>query len=162
MVDRDRAVPGKISGIDGRNAARIIGRSWMTYTFAAGLFGVVTLATAALATASAPGPVGNAVKGKAVFGRCAMCHKIDKAVPGGIGPNLAGVYRRAAGQVPGYSYSPAMKASRLRWDEATLSRFIAAPTKVVPGTKMMAPPVANAQDRADIIAYLAMTSGAKK
>jgi cytochrome c len=122
----------------------------------------VGLGLVAIASAATAAPAGDAVKGKATFARCAVCHKIDKAVPGGIGPNLAGVYGRAAGTVPGYTYSPAMKASKLKWDDATLSRFIAAPSKVVPGTKMMAPPVANAQDRDNLIAYLKSTSGGKK
>jgi len=122
--------------------------------------GLLGLGAAALLSAAAP--AADPVKGKAVFARCAACHKIDKAVPGGIGPNLAGVHGRIAGQQPGFAYSPAMKASRLKWDDATLSRFLAAPTKVVPGTRMMAPPIANPQDRANLIAYLKTTGGKKK
>lgn len=125
--------------------------------------GLTAVAYAAVASAApAPAPAGDATKGKAVFARCAVCHKIDKATPGGIGPNLAGVHGRAAGKVAGYAYSPAMKASGLKWDDATLARFVAAPTKVVPGTKMMAPPIASEQDRANLIAYLKSTSGRKK
>ena len=121
---------------------------------AAGLLG---LGVAALPSAAAP--AGDPVKGKAVFARCAACHKIAPAAPGGIGPNLAGVHGRTAGRQPGFAYSPAMKGSRLRWDDATLSRFLAAPNKVVPGTRMMAPPVANPQHRANLIAYLKTTGG---
>jgi cytochrome c len=137
----------------------------MTHLTIAGLFGLglTALASATLASAAPPAPAaGDATKGKAVFARCSVCHKIDKAAAGGIGPNLAGVYNRTAGQLPGYAYSPAMKASGLKWNDATLSRYLAGPTKVVPGTKMLAPPVASEQDRTDLIAYLKTASAGKK
>ena len=46
-----------------------------------------------------------------------------------------------------------MKASRLVWDENTLDRFLAAPPKLVPGTKM---PIAltDPQQRRAVILYL--------
>ncbi len=84
-------------------------------------------ATTVAAASPAPAPPGNSEKGRAIFARCAVCHKVDAAVPGGIGPNLSGVYGRPAARVEGYTYSPALKASRLKWDGATLSRFLAAP-----------------------------------
>jgi cytochrome c len=40
-----------------------------------------------------------------------------------------------------------------RWDDQTLDSYLAAPTKVVPGTAMLVA-VSGASDRADIIAYL--------
>jgi cytochrome c len=46
-------------------------------------------------------------------------------------------------------------AKGLVWDEATLDAYIADPESIVPGTRMSAPPVRDAQDRADLIAYLA-------
>lgn len=119
-------------------------------------------ATTVAAAGPAPAPPGNAEKGRTIFTRCAVCHKVDPAAPGGIGPNLSGVYGRPAARVAGFTYSPALKASRLKWDGATLSRFLAAPTKVVPGTKMMSPPLANPQDRADVIAFLQSKGSTKK
>ena len=52
-----------------------------------------------------------------------------------------------------------MKASKLRWDEATLGEYLAAPSKKVPGTRM---PIATPDPakRAAIIAYL-KAEGAK-
>ncbi|HET9628664.1 MAG TPA: hypothetical protein VFP14_04190, partial [Novosphingobium sp.] len=71
----------------------------------------------------------------ASFAQCAACHS---TVPGkhGIGPNLAGVYGTKAGEIPGYTFSPALKASGLTWDDATLDKWLAGPMKLVPGTKM--------------------------
>lgn len=124
---------------------------------------LAALAGAMLVSPGVAAPAaGDAVKGKAVFARCAACHRVDPAATGGIGPNLARVHGRRAGTLPGYPYSPAMKASGLQWDDATLSRFLSAPTKVVPGTKMMAPPVGDPQDRANVIAYLKTAGGPKK
>ncbi|HTG39183.1 c-type cytochrome [Sphingomonas sp.] len=116
-------------------------------------------AVAAIAAPPAPAAQGDAAKGKTTFARCAACHSV---VPGkkGIGPSLAGIVGRKAGTVPGYRYSPAMAKSGLTWDDATIARFIAGPSKVVPGTKMMAPPITNPQDQANIIAYL-KTTGSK-
>jgi cytochrome c len=177
MIDRQARRGGVHLPISNETAGAVhaVGRTVMAHRLATGLFGIAALAALAavsaaisVAVAAAPAPVpapasaGDATKGKIVFARCAMCHKADRAIAGGIGPNLAGVYRRMAGRLPGYTYSPAMKASRLTWDDATLSRFLAAPTKTVPGTKMMAAPVANAQDSANLIAYLTMISGGKK
>lgn len=125
----------------------------------AALMGPMLVAPSA---AAQPAPVGNAEKGKAVFARCAACHRTDPAAIGGMGPNLSGVHGRQAGMLKGYPFSPAMKASGLKWDDAALSRFLSAPTKVVPGTKMMAPPVGDPQDRADVIAYLKTVGGTKK
>ncbi|AJP72674.1 c-type cytochrome [Sphingomonas hengshuiensis] len=121
--------------------------------------GAVALGAAALAAAPEPAPAGNAAKGKALFARCAACHAV---VPGknGIGPSLAGVVGRRSASVPGYAYSPAMQASKLKWDEATLGRFLAGPRQLVPGTRMIAAPIAAPQDRADLTAYL-KTTGSK-
>ncbi len=133
----------------------------MRISVAVALGGPLLAATAWTAVVAAA-PAADPVKGKTVFARCAACHRIDKAAAGGIGPNLAGVHGRVAGQLPGYTYSAAMKASRLTWNDANLSRFLAGPSKTVPGTKMMAAPITNPQDRANLIAYLKAESGQKK
>jgi cytochrome c2 len=66
---------------------------------------------------------------------------------------LTTIYGQPAGRVPGYAYSSAMRAANLVWDAATLDRFLVAPTKVVPGTRM-AVAVPKAADREALIAYL--------
>lgn len=85
--------------------------------------------------------------------RCAMCHSVDPARTLPLGPNLAKVVGRKAGSTT-FAYSPQLKASGLTWDRATLDRYLAAPTRVVPGTKMVIA-VPNAAERSALIAHLA-------
>jgi glucose/arabinose dehydrogenase/cytochrome c2 len=97
----------------------------------------------------------DAAAGKNVFkSQCALCHSAEAGDGGGAqGPPLRGVAGRRAAADPQFSYSAALKASNLTWDEATLNRFLAAPTAVVPGSTMVIP-VANATEREDLVAYL--------
>jgi len=103
---------------------------------------------------------GDPARGEAVFKRCAVCHAAT--AQNRIGPGLAGVVGRPAASVTSYKYSPALTASGLTWDEATLDRFLEAPAKLVPGTRMTIA-LPKADDRQDVIAYLktlASTPGA--
>ena len=90
----------------------------------------------------------------AAFAQCKVCHSVDRGGKSGIGPNLVGVAGTMAGARPGYSYSPAMTASRIRWDRAKLDAFLNDPRGVVPGTKMAFGGVAQPAKRKAIIDYL--------
>lgn len=70
------------------------------------------------------------------FAACAVCHKVNKGEAPGIGPNLWGVAGTKAGQLPNYQFSPAMKKSGITWNRANLIKYLGAPQKMVPGTKM--------------------------
>ena len=83
---------------------------------------------------------------------CAVCHSIDPAQRR-MGPPLKGIYGRKAGSVAGFNYSAAMKAANFNWDKTSLDEFMADPRKRVPGTSMVTK-LNNAQDRADINAYM--------
>jgi cytochrome c len=119
------------------------------------------VALAALLAASiAATAEGDAARGARVFQRCYSCHSVDPNETAQLqGPSLYGVIGRRAGSVPGFEYSDAMKAkgaAGLIWSADVLSRFIADPDALVPGTPMVVlPPLQDAQDRADLIAYLA-------
>jgi cytochrome c len=90
----------------------------------------------------------------AAFAQCAACHVVKKGAPNGLGPNLYGVYGRKAGELASYTYSPAMKASGLVWDDATLDKYLASPRTVVSGTKMSFAGLGDPAKRAEIIAWL--------
>jgi cytochrome c len=106
-----------------------------------------TLALAAAMCQAAPDPA----RGEELYARCLGCHALaaDR-----VGPRHCGLLGRRAGSVVGFSYSPAMKKSRLTWNVGTLDRFLASPIKVVPGTSMTYDGVPDPKDRADLIAYL--------
>lgn len=110
------------------------------------------LTLAAVLAGMATGAVA-APSGQAVFEqRCSVCHALQPA-PGKMGPPLAGVVGRKAGAVGGFAYSSALKASGITWTPDQLDAFVKAPSKAVPGTKMLlgAP---DAEQRAAVIQYL--------
>jgi cytochrome c len=100
---------------------------------------------------------GDAMAGKAVFGKCTACHSADQP-KNRVGPYLTGVVGRHAAAVADYTkYSPAMKkagAGGMVWDEKTLATYLASPKTVVPGTKMMFSGLKSEADIANVIAYL--------
>ena len=81
---------------------------------------------------------------------CAGCHGLDRAIEG---PQLAGVFGRRAGSVPGYFYTPALAAARLTWDAANLDAWLAGPRRFIANTAMP-DAIDGAVGRRDIIAYL--------
>ncbi len=93
--------------------------------------------------------------GQRQFGLCRSCHTIVKGAGNMTGPNLYGVYKTKAAEVPGFDFSDAMKASGLTWDTATLDKWLSDPQALVPGTKMTFLGVKDPKDRTDIIAYIA-------
>jgi cytochrome c len=98
---------------------------------------------------------GDAGRGAALFNRCALCHNNAKGAPNKIGPNLFGVVGRKAGTYPGFSYSSAMKSAKFAWTPARLDAWLAGPQNVVPGNAMPFAGIADAKQRADLVAYLA-------
>ncbi len=108
-----------------------------------------------------PNPNAAASAGRNLFrAQCLLCHSAEAGDNGGAqGPNLAGVLGRKAAATQ-FGYSAALKSSGLTWDNATLARFLAAPTTVVPGTAMVIP-VPQQADRDNLVAYFnAVRSGA--
>ena len=124
--------------------------------------GLTLIAMIAGATALSAAPPADPAAGATVFKKCASCHNVDPSGRNGLGPNLRGVVNRKAATVAGFNYSPAMQASKLVWNDATLDRFLAAPRTAVPGTKMIFVGLPNPQDRANVIAYLKQNPAAKK
>jgi cytochrome c len=120
---------------------------------AASLALIGLVGSTAWAGAPAPAPAGDAVKGKTVFARCAICHDLKPGVQK-MGPSLHGVFGRKAGTVAGFNYSPAMKSAKITWSATTLDSYVTSPAKLVPGNKMAFAGLAAPADRANLIAYL--------
>jgi len=129
-----RALPTQRRSRSGRLACRLVF--------------VASLISSAATTAFAEG---DAVRGKTVFNRCGTCHSTTGQ--NRMGPSLDGIFGRTAGGKTGARYSNALKNSGIVWNDENLDRFLYAPRQVVPGTTMTID-VRQAQDRADIIAFL--------
>jgi len=93
----------------------------------------IVLAGSLIATAAVAAPLPK----PPTFAMCGVCHKVDAAAGNGVGPNLWNVGGRVSGTLPGFTYSPAMKAAKIKWTRAELLTYIADPQKKVPGTKMI-------------------------
>jgi cytochrome c len=107
-------------------------------------------ALAALLAASPATAAGDADRGEVVYQACQDCHSLDK---NDVGPRHRGVFGRKAGSLPDYDYSDALKSANIVWNEETLDKWLTNPQAVAPGAKMVFH-LENAQDRADVIAYL--------
>lgn len=95
---------------------------------------------------------GDVQRGAALYqARCTACHAVDTNK---IGPAHRGVMGRRIGSLPGYKYSDELAASRLRWTPQTLNVWLEEPEELVRGQRMGFQ-VDSAQERADLIAYLA-------
>lgn len=107
----------------------------------------------ALACTMAPG-IAAAEDGATIFKQqCQMCHVNTKDARPVLAPNLYGVVGRKAAKSDFATYSPALKSSGLVWNAANLDRFLTAPTKLVPGTRMVIA-IPDAARRAAVLAYL--------
>lgn len=111
--------------------------------------GALTLATFFLSCSLARAD-GDVDRGEKIYQSCQDCHSLDANE---VGPMHRGVFGRAAGTVPDYAYTSALKNSKIVWTEETLDQWLAGPSKLVPGTKMFFR-LAKHEDRADVIAYL--------
>ena len=91
--------------------------------------------------------------GKIAFNNhCRTCHSFKQG-DNRLGPSMFAIFGARAGQVSGYgAYSGGLAG--VRWDEATLDRFIADRMSVSPNTNMNSPPVLDANARRNIIAFL--------
>lgn len=88
--------------------------------------------------------------------RCASCHVASPNATIRLAPDLVGVVGRKAGKAPGFNYSAAIKASGITWTNANLDRFLQAPMRMIPGTRMVMS-VPDAAQRAAILTYLSQS-----
>ena len=115
--------------------------------------GVFALSAVLLAAAQGALAAGDPKNGQRVFNKCKACHSLV-AGQRRIGPTLYGMFGREAGTLDGFSFSSAMKKSKVVWTEKTLDQYLAKPREFMPGTKMAFPGMPKKEERDDLIAYL--------
>ena len=100
-------------------------------------------------------------RGEQVFLVCRACHMIEAGAPHTIGPNLWGLIGRPVASAEGYDrYTPGMSSYGGAWSPERLDRYLRQPMVEVEATTMVFPGVADARDRADLIAWLNRNSPA--
>jgi cytochrome c len=115
---------------------------------------------ALLASFPTPYNAADLANGETQFGLCRSCHTINAGGPNMTGPNLHGVFGKKPGtNQPKYKYSDAVKAANFTWDLPQLDQWLADPKNFLPGTKMTFAGVKDADDRRDLVAYVAMETG---
>jgi cytochrome c len=95
--------------------------------------------------------------GKKVFRKCAACHAVGDKAKNKVGPQLNGLFGRAAGSADAFKFSKAMMGAGskgLVWDEASVGRYLEKPKAYIKGTKMAFAGLKKDRDIANVIAYL--------
>jgi cytochrome c len=108
----------------------------------------------AMLHSSVAGAEGDADRGRRVYGMCAPCHSLDRD-RNMTGPSLADLWNRVAGGLASFRrYSPALKSSRIVWEDSTLDEWLKNPERFIPGNQMIFPGLRNDRQRADLLAFL--------
>lgn len=101
--------------------------------------------------------IGDAEKGAKVFSKCIGCHQIGQGAEDRVGPHLNGIFGRKVAAHDGFSYSKSMqRAGRdgLIWTAETLDAYLENPRALVSKTRMSFRGLKDADDRANVLAYL--------
>lgn len=127
------------------------------------LLSILIIAGGALAgRMDAAAAAGDAGRGAKAFNFCAACHSLMPDV-NMTGPSLAGVWGRKAGGLESFErYSSALKAADITWNEQTLDAWLRSPAELVPHNRMTVQGIADARNRADLIALLKVASSPGK
>ncbi len=101
------------------------------------------------------------MKGKQAFqGRCSACHTLADDSANIAGPNLWQLFDRVAGEKGEFAYSETLKAADFQWTPARLDAWLADPTGYLPGNVMGIPEAVPEDDRANILHFLLIETGA--
>jgi cytochrome c len=114
---------------------------------------VAALMLIALASRATAEP-GDAANGERTYRACIACHSLEPN-RNMTGPTLAEIWNRKSGSLASFPrYSPALKSAGIVWNDDTLDEWIKDPQHFIPENTMTFPGVRNAQQRADLLAFL--------
>ncbi len=93
-------------------------------------------------------------RARSVLETCAECHSFDDSAPTDGRISLWGINgRRFAAGEPGL-YSDALKNASGRWNRGTLDKYLQNPQRMIPGTTMPYPGIADSGVRAEVVEAL--------
>ncbi|MBR0643602.1 hypothetical protein GXW73_12200 [Roseomonas hellenica] len=93
--------------------------------------------------------------GARVFRACAACHALTAEAGPMAGPNLAGIFGRRMGSLPGYRYSERLARGDIVWTRETVADlFTRGPDVVTPGTRMPIQTVGDPEDLRALLDFL--------
>lgn len=93
-------------------------------------------------------------RGQAIAKKCTQCHTFEKGGPNRTGPNLWGIIGAKIAHIADFAYSSGFKEKGGNWDDEQLNVLLNKPRAFVQATKMSFVGLKDAQERADVIAYL--------
>lgn len=99
---------------------------------------------------------GDAIRGRHVFRKCAVCHVINPGSTALLAPPLNDIVGRKAATYSGFEYSEIMKLAGTKglvWTREALYYFLDRPEQFIPGTYMAFAGL-ESDERNDVIAYL--------
>lgn len=97
---------------------------------------------------------GDAAAGEKLFRQCKACHAVE-AGKNRVGPSLFGVVGKKAASAEEFKgYSAGLKTAGFVWDDAKLDAYLTNPKAMIADSKMVFAGMAEAADRAHVIAYL--------
>lgn len=97
---------------------------------------------------------GDVERGAQIYRACVACHALEPGLHL-TGPSLGGVWNRPAGEAEGFGrYSEALRDAGFPWDTVALDAWLENPQAMIEGTSMTFPGIADAGQRADLIAFL--------
>jgi cytochrome c len=116
--------------------------------------GMLLAVLGTVSAASAHAAEGDPKRGAEAYRACVACHALEPGLHL-TGPSLADFWGRTVGTAEGFGrYSSGLQEAGFEWNAAALDGWLTDPAAMVPGTYMVFEGIADAQARADLIAFL--------
>lgn len=125
----------------------------MAVKLVAGVFAVAALSSA-LATTPPQQNAAVIERGRVLFFQCNACHSVKPPARPQTGPHLEHIVGRTVASVPGYRYSPMLKAKTFVWSRDKLDLWLRNPQEGFPGMCVPFRGMSSKTNRKALIAYL--------